>query len=165
MYPGSFNPPTVAHIAIAAAAREQRSLERVVLVLSRSPINKEHVDRPLFEHRVDVLRAEAARHRWLDVEITEARLLVDIACGYDVLVMGADKWAQVIDPTWYGGSAVARDAAVARLPRVLVAPRAGERPGGVELLDLPDHLADVSATAVRDGAPHAAGWALPEAEG
>ena len=123
VYPGSFNPPTVAHIAIAAAAREQRSLDRVVLVLSRSPINKEHVDRPLFEHRVDVLRAEAALHRWLDVEITDARLLVDIAYGYDVLVMGADKWAQVNDPAYYGDDSTARDAALAALPALAIAPR------------------------------------------
>jgi nicotinate-nucleotide adenylyltransferase len=123
VYPGTFNPPTVAHIAIAAAAREQRSLERVVLVLSRSPINKEHVDRPLFEHRVDVLRAEAARHRWLDVEITDARLLVDIARGYDVLVMGADKWAQVNDAAYYNDDPAARDVALAALPALAIAPR------------------------------------------
>jgi hypothetical protein len=123
VYPGSFNPPTIAHIAIAAAAREQRSLDRVVLMLSRSPINKEHVDRPLFEHRLEVLRAEAARHRWLDVDVTDARLLVDIACDFDVLVMGADKWAQVNDAAYYGDDPVARDAALAALPALAIAPR------------------------------------------
>ena len=123
VYPGSFNPPTIAHVAIAAAAREQRSLDRVVFVVSRSPINKEHVDRPLFEHRVDVLRTEVARYQWLDVEITEARLLVDIARGYDVLVMGADKWAQVNDPEYYDDDLAARDAAVAALPTLAIAPR------------------------------------------
>ena len=40
-------------------------------------------------------------------------------------------------------SAIARDAALARLPRVLVAPRGGVRPAGVELLALPDHPAAV----------------------
>ena len=123
VFPGSFNPPTVAHLAIAAAAREQRSLDRVVFALSRSPINKEHVDRPLFEHRVEVLRAEAARHRWLDVDITDARLRADIACDYDVLVMGADKWAQVNDPAYYGDDPAARDAALAALPALAIAPR------------------------------------------
>ena len=123
VYPGSFNPPTIAHLAIAAAAREQRSLDRVVLAVSRSPINKEHIDRPLFEHRIDVLRAEAGRHRWLDVDITDARLLVDIARGYDVLVMGADKWAQVNDPEYYGDDPAARDAALAALPALAIAPR------------------------------------------
>jgi hypothetical protein len=123
VYPGSFNPPTIAHVAIASAAREQRSLDRVVFALSRSPINKEHVDRPLFEHRVEVLRAECARHRCFDVEITDARLLVDIAQGYDVLVMGADKWAQVIDASYYDDDPTARDAAVAALPALAIAPR------------------------------------------
>ena len=123
VYPGSFNPLTVAHVAIAAAAREQRSLDRVVLVLSRSPINKEHVDRPLFEHRVEVVREEAARHRWLGVEITDDRLLVDIARAYDVLVMGADKWAQVNDPAYYDDDPAARDAAIAALPPLAIAPR------------------------------------------
>ena len=123
MYPGSFNPPTIAHLAIAAAAREQRSLDRVVLVVSRSPINKEHVDRPLFEHRLDVLRAEVAHRHWLDVDVTDARLLVDIARGYDVLVMGADKWAQVNDPSYYDDKKDARDAALAALPTLAIAPR------------------------------------------
>ena len=122
-YPGSFNPPTIAHIAIAAAAREQRSLDRVVFVLSRSPIDKEHVDRPLFEHRVEVLHAEAARHHWMAVEVTDDRLLVDIAHGYDVLVMGADKWAQINDPAYYGDDPRARDAAVSALPALAIAPR------------------------------------------
>jgi hypothetical protein len=68
--------------------------------------------------------------------------------------MGADKWAQVVDPAWYGGSEEARDAAVARLPRVLLAPRAGwPVPPGVEVLDVhPDHL-EVSSTAAVAGRP------------
>jgi hypothetical protein len=123
VYPGTFNPPTIAHVAIAAAAREQRDLDQVVFALSRSPINKEHVDRPLFEHRVDVVRAVCSRYRWLDVVITDARLLVDIAADYDVLVMGADKWAQVNDPAYYGDDPTARDAAVAALPTLAIAPR------------------------------------------
>lgn len=123
VYPGSFNPPTIAHLAIAGAAREQRALDRVVFALSRSPINKEHIDRPLFEHRVEVMRDVCAHHRWIDVEVTDARLLVEIADGYDVLVMGADKWAQVIDAAYYDDDPVARDAAVAALPTLAIAPR------------------------------------------
>ena len=52
VYPGTFNPPTMAHLAIAEAARHQRGLARVDLALSRRPINKEHVDVPAFAHRV-----------------------------------------------------------------------------------------------------------------
>ena len=58
-YPGSFNPPTIAHVAIADAARRQRHLDRVDLVLSRVPLAKEHVQLPLFEHRVAVLERHA----------------------------------------------------------------------------------------------------------
>ena len=77
--------------------------------------------------------------------------LADIARGYDAVVMGADKWAQVIDPAWYDGDADARDAAVAALPRVAVAPRRGWTTPSEFRLDVPDHIAEVSATAVRDG--------------
>jgi hypothetical protein len=60
----------------------------------------------------------------------------------------------VRDPDWYDGSAAARDAAVARLARVLVAPRPGFAVVGAEVLDVPDHLADVSSSAARAGAHH-----------
>ncbi|MGH9068018.1 MAG: hypothetical protein ACRD0J_11125, partial [Acidimicrobiales bacterium] len=39
------------------------------------------------------------------------------------VILGADKWAQVLDPAFYGGSRSARDAAVARLPLVVLARR------------------------------------------
>jgi nicotinic acid mononucleotide adenylyltransferase len=159
-YPGSFDPPTIAHLAVAEAAVRQAGLDRVDLVLARRTLGKDHLDAASVERRRALLLAVAADRPWLGVAVTDDRLIVDQAEGYDAVIMGADKWAQVVDPAWYGGSRAARDAAVARLPRVLVAPRAGDRPAGVELLDLPAHVADVSATAVRDGAPHAAGWAL-----
>ncbi|HEX6425168.1 MAG TPA: hypothetical protein VFZ79_16905 [Acidimicrobiales bacterium] len=161
-FPGSFNPPTVAHLAVAEAAVAQAGLDRVDLVLSRVTLGKEDVAGPTVDERRAVLAAVAATRAWLGVAVTDARLVVDVAAGYEAVIMGADKWAQVLDPQWYGGSVAARDAAVARLPRVLVAPRAGHRPSGVELLDVPDDLGGVSASAVRSGAPHARGWALPE---
>jgi hypothetical protein len=128
-------------------------------------LGKEDVESPTVDERCARLVAVVATRPWLGVAVTDARLIADVAEGYDAVIMGADKWAQVLDPRWYGGSAAARDAALARLPRVLVAPQAGDRPAGIELLDLPDHLGEVSATAVRAGAEHAAGWALPDAPG
>ena len=113
-------------------------------------LGKEDLSVPTVADRIAVLEAVAASRTWLGVAATDAQLLVDVAAGYDALVLGADKWAQVLDPDWYG-SPEARDDALARLPRVLVAPRAGEEPGGVELLRVPDHLAHISATAVRAG--------------
>ena len=162
-YPGSFNPPTVAHLAVAEAARRQAGLDRVDLVLSRAALGKQEGALPPVDDRRAVLDAVAATRPWLGVVVTDARLVADVAAGYDAVVMGADKWAQVLDPTWYGGSAETRDAALAGLPRVLVAPRSGHHPAGVELLDVPADLHEVSASAVRAGHGRARAWLLPEA--
>ncbi len=150
-YPGTFNPPTVAHVAVARAALVQRRLDRVVLVLSRRPIDKEHVEVPTFDDRVAVVRSVAAAEGpWLDVAVTEHRLLVDIARGYDVLVMGADKWHQVVDPVYYGDVA-SRDRAVAALPELAIAPRAGLEVPRRHVLELAGDHDAVSSSAVRDG--------------
>ncbi len=151
-YPGSFNPPTVAHLAIAEAAVERARLERIDLVVSRVALGKEPVAVPTLDDRVRVLDAIARDRDWLGVRVTDDRLLVDIARGYDVVVMGADKWAQVLDPAWYG-SAEARDDAVERLPRVLVTARRGfdVALGPAEPLVLDADHGHVSSTAVREG--------------
>ena len=159
-YPGSFDPPTVAHLAVAEAA-VAAGLDRVDLVISRRALGKEHLDRSL-DRRLAVLDAVAATRPWLGVAVTDAQLITDIARPYDAVVMGADKWRQVLDIAWYA-SAAERDAAVASLPMVLVAPRGDDRPEGVRLLDVDEAHLHVSATAVRDGRLHAERWALPEA--
>ena len=146
-YPGTFDPPTIAHLAIAEAARVQCGLERVDLVVNRDPIGKASI-RPLAT-RVAMLEAVAATRPWLRVVVTGSRHLADIALGYDVLVLGADKWQQVVDPTFYV-SAVARDEAVARLPRLAVAPR-GDLPLPPNCEVLAVDLSHVSATAARAG--------------
>lgn len=150
-YPGSFNPPTVAHLAIAAAARDQRRLDRVDLVLSRVALAKEHVELPLLEHRIEVLEAAARRLPWLGVRLTDAQLLADIAEGYDVVIMGADKWGQINDVRWYGDEGE-RDRAVARLPELAVVPRPPHAVPPEHLLSVPGELAGVSSTAARGGA-------------
>lgn len=162
-YPGTFNPPTVAHLAVAAAAHETGALERLDLVLSRRPLGKERPQVPTLADRVALLREVAASRPWLDVVVGDARLVVDLAAGYDAVVMGADKWRQVIDPAWYDGDTTARDDVLSRLPRVLVAPRAGDRPDGVDLLEVDEAHSEVSATAVREALPDARSWLLPEA--
>jgi hypothetical protein len=164
VYPGSFNPPTVAHLAIATAARRQANLKRVDLAMSRSALGKEDPARPRFEDRLAVLQEVAASRPWLGILITDAQLIADIAAGYDAVIMGADKWAQVIDQAWYT-SASARDAAVVRLPPVLVAARApfpSKSSADVEWLDVPEEHLDVSSTAARSGRRD---LMLPEAAG
>jgi nicotinic acid mononucleotide adenylyltransferase/predicted RNA-binding protein with PIN domain len=154
VYPGSFDPLTLAHLEIALAATRAAQLDRVDLAISRATLGKEHHQQLPIEDRVAAIGRAAATRPWLGVIVTDARLVTDIARGYDAVVMGADKWAQVQDPAWYGGSSDARDAALALLPRILVAPRPGFETNGVEVLDVDPALADMSSTAARDGAHH-----------
>lgn len=152
--PGSFNPPTFAHLAISEAARDQHRLDAVVWSVSRVALAKEHVDVPRFEHRVAVLEQVAADIGWLSVAVTNAQLLSDVAAGFDVLVMGADKWHQIHDVRFYDNDARRRDASVAALPVVAIAAR-GDLVVPPELaLCLDGDHDEVSSTAARTGHSH-----------
>ncbi|RMH76194.1 MAG: alpha/beta fold hydrolase [Actinomyces sp.] len=165
VYPGSFDPLTRGHLAVADAARRRLGLDRVDLVVSRDPLGKDRTRPPDLAHRLAVLRAEAARHPGLGVRLTDRRLIADIAEGAAAVVVGADKLAQIVDPAWYGSTGE-RDRALARLPTVAVAPRRGVTvtgptpPAGVveldtSTLDAPGlAVAEVSSTAARAGAHH-----------
>ena len=166
-YPGSFDPPTVAHVAVAEAAVAEGGPERVDFLVSVEPLGKATPAADELDGRLAVLRAVTATRPWLGVRRTEHRLLADIAAGYDALVVGADKWGQLLDPSWYGGSTEERDRCLSRLPRVLVVPRPpfpsppGDDPRWTTLWIDPGH-GEVSSTAVRAGRVE---WSLPEASG
>jgi nicotinic acid mononucleotide adenylyltransferase/predicted RNA-binding protein with PIN domain len=151
VYPGTFDPPTIAHLAIAEAAVARAALDRLDFALSRVALGKE--DREQLDERRAALERLIADRPELGVVVTDAQLIADIARGYDVVVMGADKWAQVNDPDWYE-SVAARDLAVAALPRVFVVPRGNHQVSGAEVLDIDPALAEVSSSAVRAGADH-----------
>jgi hypothetical protein len=111
------------------------------------------VERPLFRHREAVLEAVAADEApWLRATVTVHRLLADIAAGYQVLVMGADKWHQIQELQWYGDSEAERDAAIARLPELAIAPRPPLEVPARWALTVPDEVvAGVSSTEARAG--------------
>jgi hypothetical protein len=165
VYPGSFNPPTTAHLAIAEAVRAQRNVDRVVFMVSKKALAKEEVEHPRFQHRVAVLEAAAAAIEWLEIGVTDDQLLVDIARGFDVLVMGADKWHQINDVVWYDDDPAQRDAAIAALPTLAIAPRPPIAVPNEHLLAIHDDHAATSSTRARAGAlelmlPSAAAFAL-----
>jgi hypothetical protein len=162
-YPGTFNPPTIAHLAIAEAAREQGTLDHLDLVVSTVPLGKDPTG-PSFETRVAILEAIAATRPWLGVAVTEEQLISQVAAGYDAVVVGVDKWLQIVDPAWYGGSVAARDEAVARLPRILIVARPPdplpELPSGALLLAIGAEFDGVSSSAARAGRRE---WMVAEA--
>ncbi len=154
VYPGSFDPLTIAHVAIAEAAVREAHLDRIDLALSNIALGKEHGAHSSIEARAAAIERAGRTRPWLAVTVTDAQLIAEIASGYDVVVMGADKWAQVRDAAWYGGDETARDAALAALPRVLVARRPGFDLVGAEPLEIDDDLAHVSSTRARSGEHH-----------
>ncbi len=151
VYPGSFNPPTRAHLEIALAARDTHGLTRIDLAVSVMALGKDSAPGPRFEERIAVIRESIEHFDGLGFVVTDAQLVIDIAEGYDIVVMGADKWAQVNDPSWYGGDVAARDAAVARLPGLAIAPRPPHPVPDRYRLPVADNLLEVSSTAARDG--------------
>ena len=153
VFPGSFDPLTVAHLAIADAAVAAAALDRLDLVLSRAALGKDSAHASL-DARVAAIERAARSRPWLAARVTDEQLIANIARGYDAVVMGADKWAQVRDPSWYDDDVRRRDAALAALPRVLVAPRPGYDTDGAELLEVGAEHAHVSSTRVRAGEHH-----------
>lgn len=150
-FPGTFDPLTTAHLAIADAVREELAVDVVELVLSLDPIGKR--SRTTVHERRAAIERRRGDRPWLLARLTEHRLVADIADGYDVVVLGADKWLQLHEPSFYGSAAAMR-AALRRLPTVALAPRAGVRlPEAlpVHVLAVPAEFHSVSSTAVREG--------------
>jgi nicotinate-nucleotide adenylyltransferase len=70
---GTFNPPHVAHLAIARAAREQLGLHRVVLMPVAAPPHKPLPDDPGADVRLELARRAAAGEEGLEVSDLEVR--------------------------------------------------------------------------------------------
>jgi predicted RNA-binding protein with PIN domain len=151
VFPGSFDPLTIAHVGIAEAALHRAALDYVDLAVSNAALAKDVYDQHPIAARLAAIERAAADRPWLGAFATDAQLVVDIARGYDIVIMGADKWEQVRDPVWYGGDIGARDAALAALPRVLVAPRVGFTIEDAEVLDVAPELSAISSTRARAG--------------
>ena len=153
IYPGSFNPPTLGHMAIAEAAIATYNLTSLELAISARPLGKSAVRRPTLEHRRKVVELSVAHLDGARVTVSELRFIADLAEGYDVVVMGADKWQQVNDVAFYDSPAE-RDASLARLPALAIAKRGNAQiPPGAELT-LSGDYGHISSSAAREGAHH-----------
>ena len=141
---------TVAHLEIAHRARASHELDEVHLVVSMSALDKPAPPGPSLARRVELIDIELADHPWMSVRVTELQLIADIACGYDLVIMGADKWEQVKDVRYYA-SAAERGDARARLPQVAVARRQGLSVTDDVVLETPEEFHSVSSTEARAG--------------
>ena len=136
-------------MAVAEAALATSGLDGVDLVLSRVALGKEDGHHASLEARVAAI--DALGLPWAAARTTDARLVADVAAGYGAVVVGADKWHQLHDVGFYDDEA-AMAGALARLPRLLVAPRAGVGlPAGIEVLEVDAAHHEVSSTGVRSG--------------
>ena len=161
VYPGSFDPPTIAHLGIAVLAKRAANLDRIDLVVSRQALAKEDADHAPFDLRIQVIEASIAHAPWLQLVVTDKQLIADIAEGYDAVLMGADKYEQILDPKFYADEA-ARDEAIGRLPQIVGPNRDGSAPlpDSAVVLNLPAKLQDVSSTSARTDRPE---WMTPPA--
>src|SRR5438105_12585441 len=75
--PGAFNPPTVAHVALARAALNSSDVDEVVFVLPRQLPHKEFSGATL-EQRLEMIAAVAIDPAF-SVALTEGGLFIDIA--------------------------------------------------------------------------------------
>ena len=162
MYPGSFDPPTIAHVHLAETAIAQLGLDGVDFAISSQTLGKDDSRLAPIDDRVAELTAISSGNARIGVITTRHSLVADIAEGYEVIILGADKWHQVLDPVWYA-DVDARNEALQRLPLVALAARppwtmpgedpAADPPEGVNVVVLdtdPSHH-PVSATDVRAG--------------
>lgn len=135
VFPGSFNPPTNAHLALLEAAQKyvrQHAPMEVYAAVSKHTINKEAVERPLLLDRILLLKTVLQRHlpqtgimffnRGLYVEEAEAVHTSFPKVTKLLFLIGFDKIVQILDPRYYKD----RDAALHELfalADLLVAPR------------------------------------------
>jgi nicotinate-nucleotide adenylyltransferase len=158
VFPGAFNPVTVAHLALARAALAH--VEEVVLVLPRVFPHKQYSGAS-FEARAEMLCAALQRNEPISVAASDQGLFVDIAAecrvayGPDVALVflcGRDA-AERIAGWDYG-----RPDAFPEMLRqfsLLVAARQGEYEpppdlrAAVQRLDVRREIVDISATEVR----------------
>jgi nicotinic acid mononucleotide adenylyltransferase len=144
LLPGSFNPPTTAHEALAATTLASGRVDRVFYVLATRTVDKERIEGMTLADRLILLGRLVETHPRLGVILLNRGLYVEQAeIAHEALpairdlwfVVGFDKIVQIFDPRYY----VDRDVALDRLFRsssFLVAPR-----GDADAADLATLLA------------------------
>ncbi len=148
LVPGSFNPPTNAHLALAEAVRATGLVDQVDFLLATRTVNKERVEGASLADRILMLEALVDRRPDLGIVLVNRGLYVEqaetITRDWPTITdlwfaVGFDKIVQIFDPRYYQD----RDAALDRLfalARFFVAPRGDADFGDLEaLLNRPEN--------------------------
>lgn len=154
VFPGSFNPPTNAHLALLEQARQYAHTHLSVpthlyAAISKRIVDKERVERPLLLDRILLLETVLQHHlpdtgillfnRGLYVEQAEAVYASFPEVKKLFFLMGLDKIVQILDPHYYDD----RDVALRelfKLAELLVAPRGEAHADSLtELLNQPQN--------------------------
>jgi nicotinate-nucleotide adenylyltransferase len=131
--PGSFDPLTAAHAALARAALRHGGIDSLLFLLSVHVVDKGAAARAALADRALVLARYTARRPRCGVAVCNRGLYVEEAEALAPLlpagaalwfVVGFDKIEQVFDPRYYADRTTALDRLFA-LAGFLVAPRAG----------------------------------------
>ena len=148
VYPGSFNPPTVGHVSIVEAAIRQHNLTDIDLAISEVALAKPIIERPTLEERIDILETSFAGIPQVRIVQTSLQLIADIAHGYDLVIMGADKWLQIQDENFYD-NADHMSQCLSRLSQLAVASRDAIMVPKEILLKVPEEIASISSSLAR----------------
>lgn len=153
VFPGSFNPPTTAHLAMLEQARQfarqqvssasEREEMLLYAAMSKHIVDKERVERPLLLDRI-VLMEMLLQHRLprTGIMLFNRGLYVEQAEGVRAsfptvkklyFLLGFDKIVQILDPRYYENRDVALHELFA-LAELLVAPRGQDGPDALNAL-------------------------------
>ena len=138
VFPGSFNPPTNAHVALMKQARlfgQVYEAASLYAAISKRTVDKEKVERPTLLDRVDLLDTVLHTYiqdtgiilfnRGLYVEQAQALRAAFPTVQHIFFLLGFDKIIQIFDPHYYKD----RDAsliALFSLAELLVVPRGND---------------------------------------
>ena len=152
VFPGSFNPPTTAHLALLKQARQfarTHGSAHLYAAISKRITDKETVERPLLLDRIILLDTVLRHHlRHTGIMLFNRGLYVEQAEGVRAsfpqvrklyFLIGFDKIVQIFDPHYYEDRHTVLHELFA-LAELLVAPRGGARKAELaQLLDQPEN--------------------------
>lgn len=145
VFTGSFNPPTLAHLAMLKQAysfTRAHAPMRLYAAMSKQTVDKEGISRPLFLDRLALLDQLMKRFSGSGILLFNRGLYVEQARAIRqsfphvrtiYFLMGFDKIVQILDPHYYTD----RDAALQELfalAKLLVAPRGEDGPEALQAL-------------------------------